>query len=162
VCPKSLKSGGISFGENMSPPSFWQYLLTTLQWQNVTAVRHACRFVLQPGSVPEHYRLAAQMGSLREQCRELERSGCASAAEDFADVSLVAGDRTFRSVRTLRNTCIMRIWFTLYAWDIVYSDACFSGNQDHCSLRCAVMSLWIHDSSLTKKRFYNAGAIAAY
>lgn len=58
---------------------------------------YACRFVLQPGSVPEQYRLAAQMGALREQGQALEAAGCSTTADDFADVSLVAEDHHFRS-----------------------------------------------------------------
>ena len=56
----------------------------------------ACRFVLQPGSVPEQHRLAAQMSVLRGQCRDLDNSGCSTTADDFADISLVADDHTFR------------------------------------------------------------------
>ena len=59
--------------------------------------RHVCRFVLQPGSVPEQHRLAAQMGILRGNCRGLDSAGCRMTADDFADVILVAGDHTFRS-----------------------------------------------------------------
>ncbi|CAK0738830.1 hypothetical protein CVIRNUC_001099 [Coccomyxa viridis] len=54
------------------------------------------RFVLQPGSVPEQHRLAAQMGGLRMHCRQLEDAGCSSSGDDFADVSLVAEARSFR------------------------------------------------------------------
>ncbi|CAL5223847.1 g6430 [Coccomyxa viridis] len=54
------------------------------------------RFVLQPGSVPEQQRLAAQMSVLRGQCRDLDSSGCSTTADDFADISLVADDHTFR------------------------------------------------------------------
>ena len=64
---------------------------------------HACRFVLQPGSVPEQHRLAAQMGVLRGQCRDLDITGCCTTADDFADVSLVAEDQTFRWGRSRVN-----------------------------------------------------------
>lgn len=71
----------------------------------------ACRFVLHPGSVPEQYRLAAQMGALRAQCRGAESSGgCSFAAGDFADVSLVAEDRSFRLVHWAGPSLAPPVW----------------------------------------------------
>ena len=83
--------------------------------------RHACRFVLQPGSVPEQHRLAAQMGVLREQCRDLDSSRCCTTADDFADISLVAEDQTFRWGRAATPACMSHLlWCTRAAVAVLY------------------------------------------
>ncbi len=70
----------------------------------------ARRFVLQPGSVPEQHRLAAQMGGLRMHCRQLEDAGCSSSGDDFADVSLVAEARSFRQALLLICRLFQTVW----------------------------------------------------
>jgi hypothetical protein len=52
--------------------------------------------VLQPGSLPEEYRLPAQLGRLRRRAQGLERSGLRGPGVDFADVLLHVDDQLFR------------------------------------------------------------------
>jgi len=54
------------------------------------------RFVLQPGAVPEEFRLAAQMGHLRCLASKLEAEQTSQPAKDFADVLLRAEGQLFR------------------------------------------------------------------
>ncbi|BDA48677.1 Ankyrin repeat and BTB/POZ domain-containing protein 1 [Coccomyxa sp. Obi] len=54
------------------------------------------RFVLQPGAVPEEYRLAAQLGQLRTMSMKLEAAQYMQPARDFADVLLRTKDQLFR------------------------------------------------------------------
>ena len=44
----------------------------------------ACKFVLQPRSVPEQHRLAAQTGPLRVQCRDVGSYGGSSSLQILA------------------------------------------------------------------------------
>ena len=58
----------------------------------------SCRFVLQPSALPPEARLAANLRRLWHRSERLARSrtACSSSEEDFADIALSAGVRTFR------------------------------------------------------------------
>ena len=60
-----------------------------------------CRFVLQPGALPEEARLSGQLGAMRALCADLEAAGAMHAASDLSDVLLRADGRSFRHAHTL-------------------------------------------------------------
>lgn len=52
--------------------------------------------MLQPGAVPEQFRLAAQLGQLRALSMKLEAALYMQPARDFADVLLRTEEQLFR------------------------------------------------------------------
>ena len=57
-----------------------------------------CRFVLQPGMLPEDARLAHDLLALRQRAAALEAVGNTQQAPDLADVILLVDGRRFRLV----------------------------------------------------------------
>ena len=57
---------------------------------------HECRFVLQPGMLPEDARLAHDLMALRHNAAALENAADSHQAADFADVVLLVDGRCFR------------------------------------------------------------------
>lgn len=60
-----------------------------------------CRFVLQPGMLPEEARLAHDLLGLRQRAAALEVAGTEGPASDFADVVLLVDGVPFRSAAYL-------------------------------------------------------------
>lgn len=57
---------------------------------------HVCRFVLQPGMLPEDARLAHDLLALRHNAAALEDAANTHQAADFADIVLLVDRRCFR------------------------------------------------------------------
>lgn len=57
---------------------------------------HCCRFVLQPGALPDGARLGTHLGRLRGRAAALEAAGAAGAGADLADVRVRVQERGFR------------------------------------------------------------------
>ena len=55
-----------------------------------------CRFVLQPGMLPEEARLAYDLRCLRQRAAALEAAGATVSAADFADIILLIDSVSFR------------------------------------------------------------------
>ena len=78
---------------------------------------HVCRFVLQPGMLPEDARLAHDLLALRHTAAALEDAANTHQAADFADTLLLVGGRCFRwlcrvayPVHTQFNAYPMHFW----------------------------------------------------
>lgn len=69
-----------------------------LRFSKMRPVRLVCRFVLQPGMLPEEARLAHDLLHLRLKAAALEEAQCRNAAEDFADLLLLVNGVCFRLV----------------------------------------------------------------
>ena len=57
---------------------------------------YICRFVLQPGMLPEEARLAHDLRCLRQRAAALEAAGATVSASDFADIILLIDAVRFR------------------------------------------------------------------
>ena len=55
-----------------------------------------CRFVLQPGALPDGARLGMHLGRLRGRAAAFEATGAAGAGADLADVRVRVQERVFR------------------------------------------------------------------
>ena len=55
-----------------------------------------CRFVLQPGMLPEEARLAYDLRHLRQTAAAQEAAGTTGSAQDFADIVLLVDGVFFR------------------------------------------------------------------
>ena len=71
---------------------------TTFQQDAPSEACVSCRFVLQPGMLPEEARLAHDLLQLRLKAAALEEVQCRSPAVDFADLLLLVNGVCFRSV----------------------------------------------------------------
>ena len=66
---------------------------------------HRCRFVLQPGALPDGARLGAHLGRLRARAAALEAAGAAGAGADLADVRVRVQERVFRCALPTIYSC---------------------------------------------------------
>ena len=66
---------------------------------------HRCRFVLQPGALPDGARLGMHLGRLRGRAAPLEAAGAAGAGADLADVRVRVQERVFRCALPTIRSC---------------------------------------------------------
>ena len=70
--------------------------LCALEQSSTACTAHGCRFVLQPGALPDGARLGTHLGRLRGRAAALEAAGAAGAGADLADVRVRVQERVFR------------------------------------------------------------------
>lgn len=66
-------------------------------WEPMHQLCCGCRFVLQPGMLPEEARLAHDLLQLRLQAATLQEQSCRGSAADFADLLVMVDNTCFRS-----------------------------------------------------------------